>query len=200
MKRIHYISGITLALFTGLHLFNHCYSIAGAESHIAMMNNLRPLYRNVIVETLLLTAVGVQIISGTGLILRLRKAPKKPVDQLHIWTGIYLAFFFIVHICAVMAGRYLLHVDTNFYYGAAGLNTFPLSLFFLPYYGLAVFSFFGHIAAVHAKKMKQNILGLSPSSQAAVITIVGIALSFIILYGLTGHFKGIIIPPEYKLN
>ena len=46
------------------HLFNHAYSIAGIDAHIQLMKNLRLFYRNIIVETILLMAVVIQIISG----------------------------------------------------------------------------------------------------------------------------------------
>ena len=88
-------------------------------------------------------------------------------------------------------------LDTNFYFGVAGLNTFPLNLFFIPYYGLAIISFFGHISAVHSIKMKTKILGLEPIKQSYGILTIGIIITLIILYGLTNGFNGVEIPKEY---
>lgn len=67
IKKIHYISGLTITIFVGLHLFNHLCSIFGAEKHIEVMNTLRLFYRNIFIETILLAAVIVQIISGLKL-------------------------------------------------------------------------------------------------------------------------------------
>lgn len=67
LKRIHYISGLIISIFVGLHLFNHFTAIFGAEFHIAVMDKLRVVYRNIIVESILLIAVFVQIISGIKL-------------------------------------------------------------------------------------------------------------------------------------
>ena len=64
MKQVHYISGIVITLFVGLHLFNHGWSIFGPDKHIEMMSSLRPIYRNLFAEIVLLLAVFVQIISG----------------------------------------------------------------------------------------------------------------------------------------
>ncbi|MFT3678818.1 MAG: hypothetical protein QM791_01010 [Ferruginibacter sp.] len=128
-----------------------------------------------------------------------RRTAVTAFDKLHIWTGFYLAIFLVIHLAAVLGGRYFLHLDTNFYFGVAGLNSFPYSLFFIPYYGLAIFSFFGHIAAVHQKKMRSNILRLSPAQQSMIIILFGFVFTLIMFYGLTNHFKGVRIPKEYNI-
>nr|WP_294921663.1 hypothetical protein [uncultured Flavobacterium sp.] len=199
IRKIHYISGLTITVFTGLHLFNHICSIFGADTHIVLMNTLRIFYRNLFAESILLAAVFVQIVSGLKLFKTNRKAAISNFDKLHVWTGLYLAFFLIIHLSAVLSGRYYLHLNTNFYFGVAGLNTFPFSLFFIPYYGLAIFSFFGHIAAVHNKKMKQTVLNLTPVQQSKIILIFGFFMTLSIFFGLTNHFKGVKIPNEYKV-
>ena len=163
------------------------------------MNILRYFYRNIFVETILLIAVLVQIISGLKLFKTYRKTATSQFERLHIWTGIYLAIFFIIHLSAVLGGRLFLHLDTNFYFGVAGLNSFPLNLFFIPYYGFAIISFFGHIASIHNKKMKQVIFGLTPNGQSKVILILGFGSALIIFYGLTNHFQGVTIPSEYNI-
>lgn len=199
VKKIHYISGLTLTIFIGLHLCNHFCSIFGAIKHIEIMNALRLFYRNMFIETILLSAVFVQIISGLKLFKANRKTTQSNFEKLHLWTGLYLAIFLLIHVGAVLSGRYLLQLDTNFYFGVAGLNSFPINLFFIPYYGLAVISFFGHIASIHRKKMKRSIWGLSPNRQAVLILIVGFILTLTLFYGLTNHFNGVIIPEEYNI-
>ena len=67
IKNLHYISGLTITIFVVLHLFNHVVSIFGAQDHIETMNTLRIFYRNIFVETILLSAVLLQIISGLKL-------------------------------------------------------------------------------------------------------------------------------------
>lgn len=152
-KKLHYFSGITISIFVILHLINHLYSLFGADAHIEMMNDLRVVYRNIIAEVVLLLAVVIQVFTGSKLFLKRRKNVLDFFERLQIWTGLYLVIFFLIHLSAVLSGRLILDIDTNFYFGVAGLNTFPLNLFFIPYYGLAIISFFGHISAVHSKKM-----------------------------------------------
>lgn len=199
IRKTHYLSGLIIALFVGFHLFNHLASIYGPDKHIELMNTLRHFYRNIFTETILFLAVLVQIISGLKLFKSNISTAKTGFEKLHIWTGLYLAIFLAIHLSAVLVGRYFLSLDTNFYFGVAGLNSFPLNLFFIPYYGLAILSFFGHIAAIHNKKMKYKILHLTPEQQSKTILILGIFVTLIIFYGLTNHFKGVTIPAEYKI-
>tara|TARA_R110001592_G_scaffold96330_2_gene276611 strand:- start:212 stop:472 length:261 start_codon:yes stop_codon:yes gene_type:complete len=81
----------------------------------------------------------------------------------------------------------------------AGLNTFPLNLFFIPYYGLTIISFFGQISAVHSKKMKSKLLSIAPIHQSYGILMMGIILTAVLLFGLTNGFKGMEIPKEYDI-
>jgi hypothetical protein len=198
-KKIHHLSGLTITVFVGAHLVNHCFSIFGAYKHIEIMTALRPFYRNILSETILILAVTIQIYSGLKLFKTSRKSAKTFFEKLHVWTGLYLAGFFVIHLSAVLVGRLLLYLDTNFYFGVAGLNSFPTNLFFIPYYGLAIISFFGHIAAIHSKKMKRDILSLTPTGQSKFILAFGLALTLVIFYGLTNHFQGVKIPAEYNV-
>lgn len=198
-RKIHYLSGLTLTLFIGVHLVNHFISLWGPETHIEWMTTLRKVYRNPLIEITLLLAVFAQIISGVKLYFSKRKIANIFFVKLQIWTGLYLAFFLLMHVSAVMVGRYVLALDTNFYFGVAGLNTFPFNLFFVPYYALAIISFFGHVAAIHSQKMKKPLGGLSPDQQSKAILYTGLALTLVILYGLTGGFTGVEIPATYDV-
>ena len=199
IRKIHFVSGITLTIFIGLHLANHLASIVGVNRHIEWMNSLRHFYRAPIIEFLLLAAVLMQIYSGIRLFLSKRKTTKIGFEKLHVFSGLYLAAFLVIHVSAVLAGRFILHLDTNFYFGAAGLNSFPVNLFFIPYYGFAILSFFSHVAAIHNTKMKNSLLGLTVNGQSKAILILGALVMLLILYGMTNGFMGAKIPEEYRL-
>ncbi|WP_290795345.1 hypothetical protein [Flavihumibacter sp. UBA7668] len=198
-RQVHFISGIFLTLFIAVHLFNHFTSLVGIEMHIEVMRSLRIIYRNPVIESLLLVGVGVQIYSGISLFRKNQIRNQSFFEKLHILSGLYLAFFLIIHVSAILVGRIYLKLDTNFYFGAAGINSFPVNLFFIPYYALAVISFFGHIASIHSKKMKRSIGNLTPEQQAIIILVTGIFVTLLLFYGLTNHFKGINLPQEYHL-
>lgn len=199
IKRLHYISGLLISVFIGLHLLNHFYGLWGPEKHIALMHALRLFYRHPFVETILLSAVLLQIISGLRLFGLKRKLTVTAFDRLQIWTGLYLAFFLLVHVGAVFVGRLYLHLDTNFYFGVAGLNTFPFNLFFIPYYALGIVSVFGHLASVHATKMNVTIAGLTPKVQGVAVLVFGLCVTAVLFYGLTNHFRGVALPKEYRV-
>lgn len=194
---LHRITGMIIAAFVVMHLSNHLMALAGPAAHIALMETLRKIYRHPVLEGTLLLAVVTQIITGVVQIRRTKAQQQGSWQRLQRWSGLYLAFFFAVHLSAVFAGRTILHLDTNLYFGVAGMNTFPFNLFFVPYYALAVTSFFLHIASIHAKKMTTLILGLSPDRQARVIAAFGVVLTVVLLYGLTGGFRGLEIPDAY---
>lgn len=196
-RRIHYYSGITIALFVTLHLTNHAFSLMGIEKHIEVMTQLRKVYRNIFAEILLLSAVCVQIFSGIQLYRSRFKIAKGFYERLQLWSGLYLAIFFVIHLSAVMVGRFILQLDTNFYFGAAGLNQFPFNLFFIPYYSLAIFSFFAHIASVHYRKVKER--NRDARKQSRLIIIVGFVTVSILMYGLTNGFNGVAIPSKYGI-
>ncbi|WP_200911875.1 hypothetical protein [Pedobacter sp. Hv1] len=164
-----------------------------------MMDSLRPWYRNIFAETVLLIAVGVQIVSGIRLFKINRKQATSSFEKLHIYTGLYLALFLVIHLSAVFIGRLVLHLDTNFYFGVAGINAFPFNLFFIPYYALAILSFFGHIAVIHQKKMRLTFFGINPKTQARTILLAGALLTIVIFYGLTNSFQGVQIPEAYRV-
>jgi len=172
LKKLHFISGIIITAFITLHLSNHVIAVLGA--------------------------VAVQIFSGLKLFFSRRKFIRGFFQKLQLYSGLYLAIFLVIHVAAVVMGRLVMNLDTNFYFGVAGLNTFPFSLFFVPYYALAILAFFGHIASIHSQKMKQTILGQSAQQQARWILALGAVLTLVIFYGLTNGFSGVEIPDEYK--
>ncbi|TGK39351.1 hypothetical protein EHQ12_01885 [Leptospira gomenensis] len=199
LKKIHSFSGILLAFFIGIHLKNHLSALWGIETHTAFMEILRAVYRNPFVEFFLLSSVVIQIVSGPVLIFRRLKSEEIPVDLLQIASGLYLAFFLTIHVSAVMTGRFFLHLDTNFYFGAAGINRFPFNLFFIPYYSLAVLSVFAHVASIHRQKRKADVFGLSPRSQANLILILGCFTLCLLMFALTDGFRGVEIPAAYRV-
>jgi len=198
-KKLHYFSGITLTIFIGFHLFNHFMGLWGPATHIAWMEWGRVVYRNILVESILLLAVVIQIVSGLKLWSKRRKLKGSFYQRVQLWSGFYLAMFLVIHVSAVIGGRLVLDLDTNYYFGVAGLNTFPFNLFFVPYYSLAIVAFFGHIASIHAQKMQHSIFGVSPIQQSHVFLLIGLLTTVLLLFSLTNGFTGIDLPPVYKV-
>ncbi|TWI85767.1 hypothetical protein IQ13_0935 [Lacibacter cauensis] len=199
MKKLHRICGLILVCFVGIHLFNHLCSLLGADAHLAVMQQLRKVYRNPFVETVLLLAVIIQIISGLRFVCSKQKHKWTGYAKWQVCSGFYLAIFLFIHVGAVLAGRYLLGLDTNIYFGAAGLNSFPANLFFIPYYTLAIAAFFIHLAALHAQRMHKNIAGLSVAIQTKLLVITGVIIALTVLYGMTNGFRALPLPASYNI-
>lgn len=198
-RQVHYFSGLLLATFVAIHLTNHLLAGFSPATHIAFMTATRLVYRHPVVETALLAAVTLQISTGIGLVRSVSRRNSHAWSRLHIGSGLYLAFFLVIHVSVIMAGRFIWHLDTNLYFGAAGLNHYPHQLFFIPYYTLAILSFFGHVAAIHRLKMNRNLATITPSGQARFILVVGAVLAFGVLYGMTNRFTGLAVPRQYTI-
>lgn len=198
LQRIHTISGIILLVFVLLHLGNHLVALKDVEDHLNMMEGIRPYYRNIFSETILLVAIAVQVYSGIYMFKRV-KSRGNYNTLLQKWSGLYLAVFFIFHLSAVFAGRFLLNLDTNFYYGAAGLNSFPENVFFIPYYGLAIISIVFHAGTGFKNMITGRQIGNSLSAGNIVLLGLGVLLALITIYGLTGKFSGVEIPEPYHI-
>lgn len=197
--RLHRLSAMFLGTFILMHLLNHLVALVSIEEHLSSMETLRKAYRQPLIEMLLLLSVGIQIWTGLGLLFGKRGSTNSFYDTLQRWSGAYLGFFLLFHLAAVFTGRLLLEVDTNVYFGAAGLNTFPYYFFFVPYYGLAIMAIFGHGAAIHRRKMRRKVLRLTVPQQTQIILFVGLIITVVTLYGLTNSFIGMDIPEPYRL-
>lgn len=181
MKLIHYYTGLTLAVFIGFHLLNHLLILHSEALHIKFMKSARKIYRNRIVESLLLVAVLVQVISGITLVILKWNKVENYFDRIQITSGLYLSFFLLNHLLAVLRGRYKLKMDTNLYYGAGVMNMWPQKLFFIPYYSFAILSFFFHVACVHRIKM-EKYAGLSVATkQAFLIMGIGMLVTLLVI-------------------
>jgi succinate dehydrogenase/fumarate reductase cytochrome b subunit len=186
LRAIHRATGITIAVFFIFHIVNHLFALGGAAWHIRVMNVFRVVYRFPPVEFVLLLAVLTQWLTGLSLLWK-KGFRKNLFDVLHAVSGLYLSFFFLIHIGAVMMGRYSWHVETDFHFAASGVKNSPSNYFFLPYYSLSVLSVFVHIACVHRQKMltknQDNHLQRSVQSPFVIIG-AGVVITTLIMFGL----------------
>ena len=189
IKFLHHISGVTLSAFIAFHLFNHLFALYGSEKHISIMEQFRQVYRHPFTETLLLLIVFFQIFSGLRLVYK--REAKLVAEKIQVYSGLYLSFFLIAHVSAVFAGRHIEHLDTNFYFAAAGLNYYPATFIFIPYYFLGIISITFHVAALHYLRTRSKRVAYG-------IAIIGIIISILIILGFTNHFQWYDMPVAYE--
>ena len=159
LRGLHLASGTVIAVFVVLHLGNHIAMFAGQAAHIALMETLRPFYRNVAAETLLMAALAFQLGTGLTMIWRTRAEPRTGWARVQAISGVVLALFVLNHVGAVWTGRLLLGLDTNYHFAAAGFHA-GLAGFFVPYYFLGVAALFVHGACALAWRMRSAAVPL----------------------------------------
>lgn len=196
-RRLHRLSAILLGLYLAVHLANHLAGLAGQGAHIAFMQAARVVYRHPLVEGLLLALFLWQAISGSVLIARRWKARDGLIAWLQIGSGGYLLFFLLNHVGAVMAGRALFGLDTDFRFAAAGFHIGAFGLFFAPYYLLAVAALFTHLGCAMFFVLDSRpravrwtvLLGLA---------LTGTVLGLLFVLMMMGAFHPVDIPAAYR--
>ena len=85
-----------------------------------------------------------------------------------------------------MIGRYVVGLDTNFNFAASGFELFPY--YFVPYYLLAIVSFFTHIACmlrwVFMERMGKAFVNRMAWTIISASTIIASIIIFIYMEGL----------------
>ena len=197
LRRLHRLSAVLIALFAAVHLANHLAALRGIDAHIAFMEAARVVYRQPLVEAVLLACVAFQVASGLTLVLRGRRERRGVVAWLQAGAGAYLALFLLIHVSAILFGRIGLDLDTNFWYAAAGFHVPPYPLFFVPYYFLAVVALFAHLAC--ARYWGAQAAGRRPGmATIALPTLAGTAIGIAIVLLFAGAFYPVNVPVEYK--
>ena len=194
LKKIHRTSAVVLLAFTTAHLANHLLALQGIEAHIALMKQLRACYRHPFAEGLLLIAVLAQVITGSLLFWRTRHTLRGFWPRLRAYSGLAIAFFLLQHVPAVLFGRLLQGLDTNFYFAAAVLQGGIHKYYFLPYYLVGVTSVFVHLAAV----VYLRLPGVRRRAWwSAALMVTGLVLALAIVLCFAGAFYEIRLPDGY---
>jgi hypothetical protein len=148
---LHRLGAVLLAPFLLLHLGNHLQALGGVERHIALMEALRPFYREPLLEGLLFAVLLLQAVSGLRQWRLAWRAEGR--RRLQAMTGAVLLAFLVIHVGAVLVARHGLGLDTNFHFAAAGMHVAPFGVFFVPYYAIAVVALFTHLGCALAARL-----------------------------------------------
>jgi hypothetical protein len=177
VRKLHAISATVFGAFVGLHLANHLVGLSGAERHVAFMTSARVVYRLPVLELALLVCVAIQIASGLAMVMRGWRKRRGYVAWLQAASGAYLAVFLLIHVGAVLFGRWVLHLDTDFHFAAAGVRDARSRAFFAPYYFLSIVALFAHAGCAaywhslnRSRRMRMLVLAV-PLSIGAVTSL-----------------------------
>ena len=128
LVELHGLTALALLLFLLPHIANHVTGIWSAATHVHVMKALRRIYRNPVVEPLLVAVVLFQIGSGLVLLWRRTLRASDLFGTLQTAAAAYLAVFLSSHLTAVFVlGRAVMKVDTDFAF-ASGAQAPHLSV------------------------------------------------------------------------
>ena len=190
-RRLHRAGGALLAVFVAVHIGNHLAALAGVEAHVRFMDAARRVYRQPVVEAVLLLCVVLQAASGLRMLWTGRQRRRGMLAWLQAGSGAYVALFLAIHVGAVLAGR-MSGLDTNFFFAAAGLHVWPFVVFFVPYYFLAVAALFVHVGCALARRAGERRVVV-----AALAAGVGVITAAVIVTMLAGGVYRVDIPQAY---
>lgn len=194
LLKIHRFSAFLFVIFIVFHLLNHLAALAGPATHIHVMTVFRNVYRNPYVEPVLLTCVFIQIVSGVLLVVG-QQCWKSAVKSLQAVSGLYLGFFLVYHVRAILLARFSWKVETDFFFAANVAVDPGTRAFFLPYYFFAIISIFVHIACAHySRKRFLNInqfieghdFGRRVAREAFLIGLSGLIIAILVLASFGG--------------
>jgi len=196
LRVFHRSSAVVVAGFAIVHLTNHVMSLHAITTHIAFMDIARTVYRQPAIEFVLLASVLFQCVSGLWMVVRGWSARRGAVAWLQAVSGSYLASFLLIHVGAILLGRVALHLDTNFYFAAAGFHVPPFQLFFIPYYFLAVVALFTHAGCAcywwlgdRSPRLRRMALRV----MVAIGCMAGVAIDL----SLAGKLQPLTVPAKY---
>lgn len=198
LHKLHRVSALVIGTFVLFHLINHAMIFAGVQAHIEFMDSLRVVYRNIALESVLLFFVIFQVVSGVRFVWKRKGQRVGFMEKAQAISGLYLGYFLLNHVGAVLFGRFVAELDTNVYYGIAGFHINPFYWYFVPYYFLAIVAIFVHIAAAFHWLGREKLTALTRTRAAYVIMLGGILLSASLMMGFAGMFSEIKIPAEYQ--
>jgi succinate dehydrogenase/fumarate reductase cytochrome b subunit len=197
LRTLHRFSAFVLLTFLAVHVANHLVSTLGIQKHIEFMEAARTVYRASFVEPVLLFCASFQALSGLWLVARGWRKRSGAIAWLQALSGLYLAFFLLVHVGAVLYGRAVLGLDTNFYFAAAGIHVPPNQYFFIPYYYLSLLALSAHLGCAFYWFAQASSHRIRPAL-VVVPLLLGGAASAVIVLSLAGRLQPVEIPAKYK--
>ena len=152
LRVAHGVSALALVMiFLTLHIANHLMFPAGEGMYEAVMKVFRHVYRNDILQPLVVALFLFQVGTGLFFVWRLTAAPSDRFRTFQIASGVYLAFYLLDHMDSVFIfARTYLGIDTDWDWATGaptGLVKDRWNIRLVPHYWLGVFFVLAHLAA-----------------------------------------------------
>jgi hypothetical protein len=176
-----------LLLFIGPHIVNHVTGFWNGPVHIEVMNAARRVYRDDVVQPMLLALIAFQLLSGTALVRRRMRMPSDLLGTAQTMSGVYVGIYFLAHMTAVFVARDA-GTDTNWSWLTRPNNSMLVSLSnlrLIAHYWVGPIAIFTHVACGLRMVMLQRDISPANADRVALALIAaGVAASSIILLAL----------------
>ena len=192
LREAHGASALCIiVVYLSLHLTNHLFFLAGPETYNAVQKLLRHVYRNDVVQPILVALFLFQVGSGACLAARRNAEPMDRFRTFQVASGVFLAVYILGHMNSVFIyGRAYLGIDTNWAFATgapAGLIKDAWNIRLVPHYGLGVFFVVAHVfAGARAVMLSHGVH--KPVADRLMIggATFGALLAFVIILGMCG--------------
>jgi succinate dehydrogenase/fumarate reductase cytochrome b subunit len=191
LRGFHRLSALLIVLFAMAHLSNHTFAIVSVATHTTVLDLLRVVYRQPVIETLLLAAILQQIATGGALVWQAHLRRPSMRTNLQAVSGLYMAVFFLAHVSAALMARG--STDTNFVWAAGqrGLLASRGLTFLLPYYLLGVMAIFVHVG----QGLRMSVLRFMPELSVQRLSYAGVAFGGAVVVTLGLALCGVHVLP-----
>lgn len=192
LRVAHGVSALCIiAMFLALHLANHLTFILGPDTYREVMKALRHVYRQEVLQPLLVALFLFQVGSGVYLATHIGARPMDRFRTFQIATGIFLAAYVLGHMNSVFVfARLYLGIDSDWAFATgapAGLIKDAWNIRLVPHYGLGVFFVLSHLAAGARAVMLSHGVAKRYADRFAIgsATAAGF-IAFAIMFGMCG--------------
>lgn len=191
LRVAHGIAGSIAAVYVLFHIFNHLFGLISPEAHAAVMDLGRIVYREQLIEPLLVAVMLFQIFSGLRLVWTWSETSADRYRMFQIATGVFMSVFILGHMNSVFIfARTWLDIPTDWAF-ATGLPTGLIhdawNIRLLPHYALGVFFVLAHLVCGLRVVMLAHNSKVSSANRVWWIGVsLSAAISAAIMCGMTG--------------
>jgi len=184
----HGVSALAiLLLFVGPHIGNHLAGFWSGFVHTEIMNATRHIYRDDIVQPILLALIGFQIVSGIVLVRRKMRMPSDIFGTAQTMCGAYVGVYFLAHMTAVFAARYT-GTDTNWAWLTRPNDSMLVSLSnlrLIAHYWVGPIAILAHVACgLRAVLLQHHVSTATANRLALALITLGVVASSLIMAAL----------------
>ena len=184
----HGVSALAiLLLFVGPHIGNHLAGFWSGSVHTAIMNAARHVYRDDIVQPILLALIGFQVLSGIVLVRWKMRMPSDIFGTVQTMCGAYIGVYFLAHMTAVFAARHA-EIDTNWAWLTRPNDSLLASLFklrLIAHYWVGPIAIVAHVACgLRAALLRHDVSTATANRLALALITLGVVASSLIIAAL----------------